>query len=254
MFLNKIVQNKKNEIARDKKRRPFAALKKEAVRHAAGPHRFLKALRIVKGIAVIAELKRKSPSKGILRKHFDPVKLAREFERAGAVALSVLTDKKYFGGSSAILKKVRRATRLPILRKDFILDAYQVYEARAMGADAILLIAAILTEKELLDLSALAKKLGLDVLFEVHTARDIKKVLLLKPALIGINNRDLMTFQVDLETTRRLIKKISKGVLIVSESGIKNATDLAQVRRWGADAVLIGEGLIGTKGFWPYSR
>jgi indole-3-glycerol phosphate synthase len=197
---------------------------------------------------VIAELKRKSPSKGILRKNFDPVKIAQEFERAGAVALSVLTDKKYFGGSSAILKKVRRTTCLPILRKDFILDAYQIYEARAIGADAILLIAAILTKKELADLSALSEKLGLDLLFEVHSLSDIKKILPLKPKIVGINNRDLKTFRVDVKTTRRLIKKIPKGALIVSESGIKSAADLAQVRMCGADAVLIGEGLIGAKG------
>jgi len=245
-ILDKIISEKRKEIEILKKRRPLALLKKK-MGPAPARHFFLRALRNNSQPAVIAEIKRRSPSKGLLRNDFRPVKLARDFEAAGASALSVLTDRKFFGGSSQFLKKVRAVTTLPILRKDFILDEYQVYETREMGAHALLLIAATLSHEELEKLSALANRLGLDILFEVHTEAELKKVLRLKPLLIGINNRNLDTFHVSLKTTQRLSKKISRKTMIVSESGIQNAADLVLLQKWGVGAVLVGESLMREK-------
>ncbi len=225
--MDEIVAKKKNEVVTKRK---------------AGS--FYRALKQGRGVAVIAEIKRKSPSKGVLRKNFNPVLLARQFEKGGASALSVLTDEKYFGGSIGILKKVRQATGLPILRKDFIIDASQVHESKAIGSDAILLIADILSKKKLASLGRLAARLGLDVLYETHTEKDLKKVLPLKPKILGVNNRDLRTFRVDLKTTEKLAKKIPAGVLLVSESGIRNAADMAKLKKFGVKAVLVGESLM----------
>ncbi len=243
MILDKIVRHKRNEIAAAKKKKPLEALRRELGARR-GTHRFQKALSSAKDVAVIAEIKRRSPSKGLLRKKFDPVLLARDFSRSGASALSVLTDEKFFGGSLPILKKVRASTRLPILRKDFMLDEYQVYEAALAGADAILLIAAILTPRKLEVLSALAASLGLDVLFEVHDKKDVEKILPLKPRLAGINNRDLRTFDVDLKATEKLAGMFPRKTLLVSESGIFTRTDIERVKRAGASAVLVGESLM----------
>ena len=243
MILDRILANKKKEIDR---------LKQKSGDHASGHAqtkggKFYRALKNKSGIAVIAEIKRKSPSKGILRKNFNPVDLAKQFEKSGASALSVLTDKKYFGGSIEILKKVRKATRLPLLRKDFILDEAQVHETKAIGADAILLIAAILSPGQIAFLSRAALDLGLDVLYEVHTSKDLKKTLPLRPKLLGVNNRDLRTFEVDLKTTEKLSKKVPRGVLLVSESGIRNAADILRLKKNGVKAVLVGESLMREK-------
>jgi indole-3-glycerol phosphate synthase len=246
MMLDKIVEHKKKEIAVSKLKKPLSFLMKEAAR-AKRSRGFLRSLQKAGSIHVIAEIKRRSPSKGVLRKIFKPVALARTFEKAGASALSVLTDKKFFGGSPDILKKVHRTTTLPILRKDFILEEYQVYETKQMGADALLLIAAILSKNELASLSSLARRLDLDVLFEVHTPSDIQKILPLKPRLVGINNRDLKTFRVNLETTKRLSRKIPRKCLLVSESGIKTSEDMALLKKWGVRAVLVGESLMKEK-------
>ena len=243
MILRGVIAHKKREVAALKKNRAFLS-QKTALRQAG---RFYRALKKGNEMAVIAEIKRRSPSKGILRKNFDPVLLAKQFEKSGASALSVLTDERYFGGSMRILEKVRRATALPILRKDFIIDESQVVQAGLGGADAILLIAAILSRKKMRALGSFARRLGLDVLYEVHTAGDLKKTLPLKPKILGVNNRDLRTFEVDLKTTEKLAKKVPKGTLLVSESGIRNSADILNLKRSGVKAVLVGESLMKKK-------
>lgn len=244
MILSAILKNKKKEIAAAKKRVPLTMLKKRALSLVSRRPRFLKALQKNRPIAVIAEIKRKSPSKGILRKNFSPVVIARSFERGGAAALSVLTDEKFFGGSTEILKKVRIATNLPLLRKDFIIDEYQIWESRCIGADAVLLIAALLTSAKMLKFSALARRLGLDALVEVHTESEVRKAIRAKAPLVGINNRNLGDFSVDLATTKRLARFFSKKVCLVSESGIQTRKDLIYLRACGVKAVLVGESLM----------
>lgn len=244
MILDVILGHKQKEVAAEKKRKPLGALKKEILSLDTTQPRFLRALEASLETAVIAEIKRKSPSKGILRKNFDPAAIARDYERGGATAISVLTDKKFFGGSSLILKKVRMATRLPILRKDFIIDEYQIWESRKMGADAVLLIAAILPTAKIRKFSKLARKLGLDALLEVHTESQARKAIKAKADLVGINNRDLRDFGVDIATTKRLAGLFSKKVCLVSESGIQNGKDLIYLGACGAKAVLVGESLM----------
>lgn len=195
-------------------------------------------------VRVIAEVKKASPSKGIIREDFDPVRIARDYEAAGAVALSVLTEEKYFLGSLDYMKAVREVVSLPILRKDFIVHPYQVYESRAAGADCILLIVAILDDRLLGELHDLARSLAMDVLVEVHTEEELKRALGIDAAIIGINNRDLNTFKTDLGTTKRLAAMVDDGITIVAESGIKTATDIEVLLAAGADAFLIGEALM----------
>ena len=247
MILKKIVENKLKEVRSLKKKKPMRNLLDAVSRLPKKRSFFLEALKKDKPIAVIAEIKQRSPSKGMLRKNFSPVSLAKSFEKSGASALSVLTDEKFFGGSPELLNSVRKETRLPILRKDFIIDAYQVFESRLIGADAILLIAAILSAGKLRRLSVLAKRLGLEVLFEVHTPSDVKKVMPLRPKLVGINNRDLKNFRVNLETTERLSRAFSKNVFLVSESGIQSHSDLLFLKGLGVRAVLVGEALMRQK-------
>ncbi len=246
-ILDQIVKNKRKELLGLKEKKSFDRLRKEVERLPKKKHVFFRALKNAKDIAVIAEIKKRSPSKGSLCGDFKPVAFAKAYERAGASALSVLTDKNFFGGSIEIFKKIRAKTKLPLLRKDFTLDAYHVFEARLIGADAVLLIAAILSRKELKILSRTAFSLGLDVLFEVHTPRDIEKVLPLKPSMIGINNRDLRSFRVDLDVTSRLIKRLPRQALVISESGIQSAEDLLYLKRLGVRAALVGESLIKKK-------
>ncbi len=247
MILDDIVADKRCQIQQLRAERPLEAIKEKvsALGNEAGL--FLKALTGGTGTAVIAEIKRKSPSKGVLREDFDAVAIARSFEKSGARALSVLTDEKYFGGSEEILSQVRRATRLPLLRKDFTLDEYQVWESKLLGADAVLLIAAILTQKELAAFGALAERLGLSALFEVHDAADVDKILPLAPKLIGINNRDLRTFDVDIRVTEKLIGRLPSGSTVVSESGIQSGKDLIYLKGLGVKAVLVGESLMREK-------
>lgn len=247
MILDKILKQKRKEINALRRSKPMPVLKREARALPKKKPFFLAALKKAGPVAVIAEIKQRSPSRGILRDHFHPAELARELERGGASALSVLTDEKFFAGSAAVLREVKSATHLPILRKDFILDAAQLFESRFMGADAVLLIAAVLSRKKLRALDALARSLGLDVLFEVHSAADTRKVLALKPRLVGINNRDLRTFRVDIRTTGRLAGKFRKNTLLVSESGIQNCKDLIYLRKFGVRAVLVGESLMRAK-------
>ena len=246
-ILDEIIKYKQGELEAQMRKRPLERLQKETAKLRGRKPIFIKRLKQSKKIAVIAEIKKRSPSKGILRKDFKPVSIARAYEKSGASALSILTDENFFGGSAAIFKKIREVTKLPLLRKDFTIHEYQIYEARLLGADAVLLIADILSSHELRFLSALAESLGLDVLFEVHTLRDIDKVLPLKPKMVGINNRDLRTFQADLNVTKKLIGKLPKSVLVVSESGIQTAEDLIYLKRLGVRAVLVGESLMREK-------
>nr|VFJ63020.1 MAG: indole-3-glycerol phosphate synthase [Candidatus Kentron sp. FM]VFJ72930.1 MAG: indole-3-glycerol phosphate synthase [Candidatus Kentron sp. FM]VFK20153.1 MAG: indole-3-glycerol phosphate synthase [Candidatus Kentron sp. FM] len=207
--------------------RPFAGAIEEAI--AAGRP------------AVIAELKRASPSKGILRQVFEPARIAAGYEQAGAAALSVLTDRDFFQGSDDYLVEARGATSLPVLRKDFIIDAYQVYEARALGADCILLIVAALGDALLSELTGLAAHLDLDVLVEVHNREELDRALALNTPLVGINNRDLHTFQTSLETTLALLDAIPQDRIVVTESGIHTPADVRRLREHHVHAFLVGE-------------
>ena len=193
------------------------------------------------GPAVIAEAKRASPSKGLLREDFDPAAIARAYQAGGATCLSVLTDVDFFQGSDDYLRQARAACDLPVLRKDFIIDPYQVYEARLMGADCILLIAAALDDDQLAELTGLAKQVGLDVLVEVHDAAELERVLPLGLRLLGINNRDLRSFEVRLETTLDLLERVPEECIVVTESGIHRREDVQRLRAAGVQAFLVGE-------------
>jgi indole-3-glycerol phosphate synthase len=195
-------------------------------------------------LAVIAEIKKASPSAGVIAKSFDPVQIAKNYERGGADAISVLTDSKFFQGALGHLVDVRAAIALPVLRKDFILDEVQIAESAAVGADAILLIVAALEQTQLDDLSAAAAKYRLAALVEVHSAEEVGRALDAGSKIIGINNRDLATFDVDLSVTEELSGQVPDDVVVVSESGIKSLADIARVKACGVDAVLIGEALM----------
>ena len=190
---------------------------------------------------VIAEIKKASPSKGVLREHFVPAEIARSYANHGAACLSVLTDVDFFQGGDAYLKQARAACSLPVIRKDFIVDPYQVYEARAMSADCILLIVACLTDRQLADLNGLAMKLGMDVLIEVHDAEELERALKVPNPMIGINNRNLRTFDVSLQTTLDLLASIADDRLVVTESGIHAPEDVALMREHKVNAFLVGE-------------
>lgn len=191
--------------------------------------------------AVIAEVKKASPSKGVLRESFDPAEIARSYEAGGAACLSVLTDKDFFQGSEAALQAAREACNLPVIRKDFIVDAYQVAEARAIGADCILLIAAALDDKQMNALYQQAVELGMDVLVEVHDEAELQRSLAMNPMLLGINNRDLRTFDVTLDTTLGLLDQIPSSTRVVTESGILNTQDVQRMRDADVHAFLVGE-------------
>jgi indole-3-glycerol phosphate synthase len=241
-ILKKIVAAKERELARSQQSVPLAVLKEKASRRQA-PLDFAAALR-GDGIRLIAEVKKASPSKGLLCPDFDPVALAKTYAESGAAAVSVLTEADHFQGSLEYLEAIRKEVSIPLLRKDFIFDAYQVYEAAAYGADAILLIVAILEQPQLEELLALGRSLKLGCLVETHSEDEISQALAAGADIIGINNRDLNTFEVDINTTRRLRPLVPEGCIVVSESGIHNREDVIKVREWGADAVLVGEALV----------
>ncbi|HEX7037732.1 MAG TPA: indole-3-glycerol phosphate synthase TrpC [Pseudomonadales bacterium] len=243
-ILDTIVARKREEIAERQRRRSREALESLA-RDAAPARGFAAALErtVAAGrSAVIAEVKKASPSKGVIRADFDPVAIARSYEQGGATCLSVLTDRDFFQGDDAYLEAARAAVRLPVLRKDFIVDPYQVWETRALGADCLLLIAAALSRAQLAELHALAVAIGLDVLVEVHDEAELDAALALAPRLVGINNRDLRTFETSLETTVRLTERIAApGPTVVTESGIHTRADVERMQSAGVHAFLVGE-------------
>jgi indole-3-glycerol phosphate synthase len=242
-ILRKIVAVKREEIAAARRRRDEASLRRDA-ELLGGQRDFIGALRatIAAGRAgVIAEVKKASPSKGVLRERFVPAEIAASYERGGAACLSVLTDVQFFQGSGEFLQEARAACVLPVLRKDFMVDAYQVFEARAMGADCILLIAACLDDAQMADLEAQAQALGMAVLVEVHDGRELDRALRLQTPLVGINNRNLRSFEVTLDTTLGLLAQVPADRLLVTESGILAAADVARMRSAGVNAFLVGE-------------
>ena len=223
------------------KRAEISAAKRPVDLKSAPPVRdFIAAVR-AKRPAVIAEIKRASPSKGVLRQDFDPAAIAKSYEEAGAACMSVLTDREFFQGAPEHLSAARAACKLPALRKDFIIDPYQVYEARALGADCILLIVACLDDRLLGELEALAHRLGMAVLVEVHDAEELERALKLKTPLLGINNRNLRTFETRLDTTLALLPRIPGERIVVTESGILSPADVARMRASGVHTFLVGE-------------
>lgn len=244
--LKRIVARKQEEVAERKQRLSHQALEVRAAD--ARPVRgFAQALqrRVASGAAaVIAEIKRASPSKGVIREGFDPAEIARTYAHGGATCLSVLTDRDFFQGDDQHLIDARAACALPVIRKDFIIDGYQILEARAMGADCVLLIAACLDDAALAELAVLAEDVGLDVLIEVHDAQELERALAVPSRLLGINNRDLRSFEVDLQTTLRLKSEVPSDRLLITESGIHSAEDVALMRNQGVHAFLVGESLM----------
>ena len=242
-ILRRIVEVKHQEMVAAKARRSLASVRAEAEsrRDVRGFERALRA-KVAQGQpAVIAEIKKASPSKGVLREDFRPADIARSYEQHGAACLSVLTDEQFFQGHADFLQQARAACALPVLRKDFMVDDYQVFEARAWGADCILLIAACLDDAQMADLEATAQGLGLDVLVEVHDARELERALRLKTRLVGINNRDLRSFEVSLQTTLSMLKEVPADRLLVTESGILSRADVALMRAAAVHSFLVGE-------------
>jgi indole-3-glycerol phosphate synthase len=241
-ILDEIVQAKHEFVEQAKQAVSLHSLQVKAT-HNPAPRDFLAALRNP-GVQLVAEVKRASPSKGLFREELDPVSFASCYAKAGAAAISVLTDTPYFYGSLDDLRNVKQTVPLPVLRKDFLFDPYQVYEARVAGADAVLLIAAILTDQTLSQLYDLVTGLGMSALLEVHNITELHRVLKLSPEIIGINNRDLHTFRVSLDTTAEMIVNIPDSVVTVAESGIKTAQDVNRLRSLGVDAMLVGESIV----------
>ncbi|MEK7322257.1 MAG: indole-3-glycerol phosphate synthase TrpC [Pseudomonadota bacterium] len=242
-ILKKILRRKSEEIAERSGRVPLHALRAQAAALAA-PRDFTGALRNMLAAdrpAVIAEIKKASPSKGILREDFDPAVIARSYAQHGAACLSVLTDRDFFQGSELYLQQARAACELPVLRKDFIIDSYQVYEARAIGADCILLIVAALSDAELAELTQLAAELNMAVLVEVHDAAELERALRLATPLIGINNRNLRNFETHLAVTLELLNRIPPDRIVITESGIHSRDDVALLRGHQVNAFLVGE-------------
>jgi len=243
-FLDEIVAATRRRVARSKSAADLRALEKQAERHVPRGFRRALAARSQDGIAVIAELKKASPSKGLIRADFDAAALARELEEAGAAALSVLTDEEFFQGSLENLRKASASVAIPCLRKDFIVDEFQLLEARANAADAVLLIVAALSQQELMSLSTSARSHGLDVLCEVHEVQELDRALEARCDLIGVNTRDLRTFKVDLETAIALSDHFPGDVVRVAESGIHSAQDVSLLRSAAYQAFLVGESLM----------
>jgi indole-3-glycerol phosphate synthase len=241
-ILDEIVEWKRIEVAQTRSARPLGVVQAGAGR-APAPRDLAAALH-APGVSLIAELKRASPSRGLLHPDLDPRSLAGVYEANGAAAISVLTDARFFQGSLRDLRAARRAVRVPVLRKEFVIDPYQVYEARAAGADAVLLIVAALDDAELGSLYRLTCELGMAALVETHNADELERALALRPRIVGINNRDLRTFEVDLGTTERLRPMLPEGVAVVAESGIRSAGDVARLAACGVDAMLVGESLV----------
>jgi indole-3-glycerol phosphate synthase len=241
-MLDRIIAEKREEVTQRKRSLPFSALK-ERIAQSRAPLDFAAAIN-GDSTRLIAEVKRASPSRGVLCPDFDPVALAKSYAQAGAAAISVLTETNYFQGSIDHLVAIREAVNLPLLRKDFIFDPYQIYESRAYGADALLLIVAILSQEQLEELVSLSRSLGLRCLVEVHKESEVERALISGAEIIGINNRDLTTFVVDINTTKRLRPLIPQGRIVVSESGVSRRGDVEKLKEWGVNAVLVGEALV----------
>ncbi len=240
--LDQIVAATRRRVADAKRSTDLRRLEQEAEQHV--PRGFRRALASQTGPAIIAELKKASPSRGLIRANFDPAGLAGELEAAGATALSVLTDEEFFQGSLANLQRASARTQLPCLQKDFVVDEFQLLQARAHGADAVLLIVAVLSPAELIALSKKSRQLGLDVLCEAHGEEELRRALQAGCDLVGVNNRDLRTFKVDVNTALRLAEMIPKNIVSVAESGIDSGTDISRLRAAGYQAFLIGESLM----------
>jgi indole-3-glycerol phosphate synthase len=241
--LEKIVSHKRGEIEAAK-RRVSPSILRARLRAAPPVRDFLQALRAKTAIALIAEVKKASPSAGLIREDFDPVQIAAAYEQNGAACISVLTDEHFFQGSLADLQSVRQSVAVPVLRKDFLLDPYQLLESRAAGADCVLLIAECLDDDALRELHTGAQELGMQTLTEVYEPQNLPRVLALKPALVGVNNRDLKTFTTDLNHSIRLAAEVPATTLLVSESGIQTRDDIERLERAGIGAILVGETLM----------
>ena len=240
--LDRILAAKRREVDESRQRVPLAEIEERAAQ-APAPRGFERALRAKIALGkpgVIAEIKRASPSKGVIRADFDPARIAQSYEANGAACLSVLTDREFFGGSQGDLVAAKAACSLPVLRKDFIVDPYQVHEARSWGADCILLIMDAASDRELLDLESLARRLGMDVLVESHDGGQLERALAFATPLIGINNRDLKTFETRLETTLDLVERVPSDRLLVTESGIASPDDVARLQAEKVSAYLVG--------------
>lgn len=246
MFLNKIIEEKRKELKSSKNQISLREIRKRA-KDVAGNRGFKKSLQSGKSIRIIAEIKKASPSKGIIREDFNPVEIAKIYEENGAIAISVLTEKRYFQGDIHYLNQIRKSVFLPLLRKDFIIDEYQLYEAKAFGADAVLLIAAVLEKNQLSEYLDLSKEIGLENLVEVHSFKDLEKAMYCDVEVIGINNRNLETFETTLKTSFELAREISEDKIIVSESGISSHEDIASLQKIGVNAFIIGEALMKEK-------
>ena len=238
-ILDEIIAHKKNEVDALKRSVPLSSLR--AMTQDMAETRGFSAALGDRKLAVIAEIKKASPSKGVIREDSDPIAIARSYEEHGAACLSVLTDERFFRGSSAALRAARNECRLPVLRKDFIVDEYLIYETRVLPADCLLLIVAVLDQAQLAAFHDIALGLGLDVLVEVHDEAELERALDVNARLIGINNRNLKTFGTDLAITERLVTQIPKTVRVVSESGIQTSKDVARLRACGVHAFLVGE-------------
>ena len=243
-MLDRIIAQKKEEVEHRKKSVPLSSLKERITKRRA-PLDFALALE-GSHTRLIAEVKRASPSRGVLCPNFNPVELAKNYAKGGAAAISVLTETNYFEGSIDHLAAIREEIELPLLRKDFIFDPYQVYESCAYGADALLLIVASLSQEQLGELLSLSHSLGLNCLVEVHNEDEVERALLTQAKIVGINNRDLNTFTIDINTTRRLRPLIPQERIVVSESGIRSRSDVEKLKGWGVNAVLVGEALVTT--------
>lgn len=241
-MLDRIIALKKEEVEQRKKALPLTRLQERIARQKPP----LDLTRELKGdhIRLIAEVKQASPSRGMLSPHLNPIELAKTYAEGGAAAISVLTEANYFKGHIDYLRAIRPEVQLPLLRKDFVFDPYQVYESRAYGADALLLITAILSQDQLEELLSLSHSLGLRCLVEVHNENEVETALLSGAEIVGINNRDLNTFSVDIDTTRRLRPLIPQQRIVVAESGIRSRSDVEKLEEWGIDAMLVGEALV----------
>ncbi len=240
MILDEIVENKKLEVAESKEGLPFEVLE-EQINNALPPRDFFEAIKPNGQLKIISEVKHASPSKGVFREDFDPVKIAQSYSSGGASAISVLTDEKYFKGSLQYLKNIREQVRTPLLRKDFIIDPYQVYEARLYGADALLLIVAALDQALLVELLELTHSLSMNAIVEVHDEAELDRALAANSRIIGINNRDLRTFDVDLNVSINLSAKVPSDRIVIAESGIGSIDDIDRLRAHGVHVFLIGE-------------